>query len=167
MHKEQREQICKVFKEQGFFLPTTIERFLLKNSYKMKKQLADEVLSANRVYYYLTAQSYDVSKQRKKAFRELCIMELQELIKQPEVISDSNLNQYAHIMLGLYDGSYISNRIKLEGIVNRLELKILHTISVDNAGLKPFLKIACMYSNRFLVYSREDKKALEKLCTKH
>lgn len=166
MHREQKEKICKSFRWEEFFLPSTIERFLKESCYRNKQTLVEAMKYPRLVYRHLTAQGDDYSKQRKRAFRELCLTELKELISLPEVASDENLNRYAHMILGLYDGSCVSNRFKLENMANKLEIKLLHSITNDDTiKLKSFLKIICMYSNKLLIYSPEDNKALDKLCS--
>lgn len=167
MHREQKEKICKAFRWENFFLPSTIERFLKESCYRNKQKLVDDMKYQRLVYRHLTAQSDDYGKQCRRAFKELCLIELEEIINLPEVASDENLNRYAHIMLGLYDGSYVSNRFKLESMANKQELWLLYNINKDDAvKLKSFLKIVCMYSNKLLIYSSEDNKMLEKLCSR-
>ncbi len=166
MRIKERLAICRALGKEEFFTPAAIENFVTKSRYKRRKLWVETINNSKVVGTYLNAHGDDICHQRKNAFRELCLIELQECEKLPEVMADELVSKYMHMVEGLYDGSLICERYKLQNAVNKLELKILHSISGTNKTLvKVFLKIACLYSYKMLDYHTDDKKALEKLCS--
>ena len=161
-----KTRVCNSFKEPEFFSPAVVSRFLSKSNYKYKKNWVKSINNSKGVEACLSALGYDISRQKREAFKLLSLIELQDCLMLPEVKSDAHVSKYMHALESLHDGSLVHERLRLQNLVDKLELKILHSISRENKVLlRAFLRVACLYSNKNLFYSKEDKRVLEELCS--
>lgn len=164
MRIKEKLRVCRVLGRTEFFTPATIERFVAESHYRQRNSWSKTI--NEMVSCYLEAKGDDICRQRKNAFRELCLMELQTCMQLPEVVADEQVTKYMKMVGWLYDGSSIINkRDVLQNATNNLELKILHSISTEDKTLvRAFLKVVCMFSYKILDYHTDDKRRLEELC---
>ena len=165
MRIKERKQVCRALGKTEFFTPSVIERFVNESQYKQRRSWVLAINDAKMVAVYLETKADEICRQRRHAFHELCLMELQECMNIPEVKADERVSRYMRMIEGLYDGSALPERYKLQCMTDKLELNILHSISKENKVLlRAFLKVACLYSYKMLDYHTAEKERLTELC---
>jgi hypothetical protein len=149
------------------FSSASIDSFLASSSYRFKRSWVQQLQDRSEVSSYLSANARVLSKQKRAAFHDLSLIELRECRKLPEVQNNPDVNRYMRMMEVLHDGTSIGDRLKFQNMANRLEKKILHSISHDPADkvlVGAFLKVVCLFSNVRHHYGMDDMYAVNELC---
>ena len=166
MNHTAKREACAALGGEKIFSDTSIALFLQTSNYKTKQDWVAEIQKRGRTCYYVTCLENDVSRLRRKSFRLLSKLQVEELLPQ---VQNKKIGDYAKIQLALHDGSCISERCKLEQRANRLETEIIRLCVLpetcpDKADLRRFLTVSVLYGDKHYLYDAQTKEAFKLLC---
>ena len=166
MNHTAKREACAALGGEKIFSDTSIALFLQTSNYKTKQDWVAEIQKRGRTCYYVTCLENDVSRLRRKSFRLLSKLQVEELLPQ---VQNRKISAYAKIQLELHDGSMVSERRKLALRANQLESEIIRLCASpetcpDKADLRRFLTVSVLYGDKHYLYDAQTKEAFKLLC---
>ena len=166
MNNTAKKEACAALSGKEIFSQEAVAHYLKISNYKTKQTWVVDIQKPEKICHYVTSLENDVSRLRRKSFRLLSRLQVEELLPQ---VQNKKIGDYAKIQLALHDGSCISERCKLEQRANRLETEIIRLCVLpetcpDKADLRRFLTISVLYGDKHYLYDTQTKEAFRHLC---
>lgn len=161
-----KKQACKALGNENLFTDSVVKQYLGNNKRSAKKDWLEKVQKSGQAAHYATAQFYDVSRRRFKSFKELSLLQLENMLTQVE---DPSVLRYLEGVRALVDGSLIRDRAKMQDMVNRMECKVVRYCAEedtrpDKKDMRIFLFAAVLFADRDNRYEQTTKDAFYVLC---
>lgn len=157
----QKSQIAKSL--NTVFNDEAIQQYLRNSRYRLKHTWVADVTKLSELRRYFNPMSH-ITVHQHANFAALCLCQL-------EYCRSHTMNEqillYFKYLEAFFTMGVSSSADKLKGMINRLEVKIMNSISVSDVAksdIANFLKMAMLLGDRSLIYDPQTQNSLRNLC---